>query len=201
MAKVPAMLPAVETAKSRPAVLPTLVIERALKRTAIGVAVASTTLGSPKRAIVATSGFQRGPGSHSTTCSSTQPSTTGMSRIMRGAERERAEQEKGRREPIGEHAPEPVARGKPGQDHADQRAPDEDRAAEERRDDAAGNELEPEQHGTGKKDRGEDARGRPLDPHHSALIAVRLERVAIQPSGSPDDQTSGGAARTRLAML
>ena len=82
MAKVPAMLPAVETAKSRPAVLPTLVIERALKRTAIGVAVASTTLGSPKRAIVATSGFQRGPGSHSTTCSSTQPSTTGMSRII-----------------------------------------------------------------------------------------------------------------------
>ena len=76
------MLPAVETAKSRPAVLPTFVIERALKRTAIGVAVASTTLGSPKRATVATSGFQRGPGSHSTTRSSTQPSTTGMSRIM-----------------------------------------------------------------------------------------------------------------------
>jgi hypothetical protein len=76
------MLPAVETAKSRPAVFPRLVIERPRRRTAIGVAVARTMLGSPKRAIVATSGFQRGPGSHSTTRSSTQPSTTGMSKII-----------------------------------------------------------------------------------------------------------------------
>jgi hypothetical protein len=75
------MLPAVETAKSRPAVLPRLVSDRARRRTAIGVAVARTMLGSAKRAIVATSGFQRGPGSQRTTCSSTQSSMTGIKRI------------------------------------------------------------------------------------------------------------------------
>ena len=65
------MLPAVETANSRPAVEPTLATERARSRTAIGVAVARITLGTPKSAIAANNGFSRGPGSHSTIALST----------------------------------------------------------------------------------------------------------------------------------
>ena len=73
---VPAMLPAVETANSRPAVLPTLTTDRARRRTAIGVAVARITLGSPKSRTAASSGSSRGPGSRSTIASSTGSSTT-----------------------------------------------------------------------------------------------------------------------------
>jgi hypothetical protein len=78
VAKVPTMLPAVESANKRPAVFPRPASERARSRTAIGVAVARITLGTPKRITAATSGFQRGPGSQSTTASSTRSSTAGM---------------------------------------------------------------------------------------------------------------------------
>ena len=64
---VPAIEPAVETAKSRPAVLPRCSSERAFRRTATGEMVPRTTLGTPKRRIVAISGLRRGPGSQATT--------------------------------------------------------------------------------------------------------------------------------------
>ena len=75
---VPAIEPAVEMAKSRPAVRPSFSIERAFKRTATGDTLPRTTLGRPKRRMVAITGFSRGPGSHSTTRSRTQPSTNGI---------------------------------------------------------------------------------------------------------------------------
>ena len=77
---MPAMLPAVEIAKSRPAVRPSLSIDRAASRTAIGETDASTTLIGPKRITAATSGLSRGPGSQATTCSSTHSSTSGIAR-------------------------------------------------------------------------------------------------------------------------
>ena len=75
---VPAMLPAVEIEKRRPATVPRRSSERAARRTAIGETDASTTLIGPKRMIAATSGSSRGPGSQETTCSSTHSSTTGI---------------------------------------------------------------------------------------------------------------------------
>jgi hypothetical protein len=72
------MLPAVETAKRRPAVRPILVTERERRRTAMGVTPAKTTLGIPKRITAATNGFARGPGSHITTQRRTVSSTTGI---------------------------------------------------------------------------------------------------------------------------
>jgi hypothetical protein len=71
------MLPAVESANSRPAVAPTLDTERATSRTAIGVTLASTMLTGPNSATDATSGFARGPGFQSTTARSTVSSTSG----------------------------------------------------------------------------------------------------------------------------
>jgi hypothetical protein len=82
---VPAIEPAVEIAKSRPAVRPRWSSERAFSRTATGETVPRTTLWTPKRRIVATSGFSRGPGSHATTRSSTQPSTNGIASTSRPA--------------------------------------------------------------------------------------------------------------------
>jgi hypothetical protein len=78
VANVPAIEPAVESAKSRPAVRPRFASERARRRTAIGETVPRMTLWRPKRRIVARSGFRRGPGSHSTTRSRIQPSTYGI---------------------------------------------------------------------------------------------------------------------------
>jgi len=75
---VPAIEPAVETAKSRPAIRPTLETALATSRTAIGVTPASTTLGGPKRTIEATSGFSRGPGSQDTIQRSTGSSANGI---------------------------------------------------------------------------------------------------------------------------
>ena len=71
VANVPAIEPAVEIAKRRPAVRPRLSSERAFNRTAIGETVPSRTLWTPKRQIVASSGLSRGPGSHATIHSST----------------------------------------------------------------------------------------------------------------------------------
>ena len=78
VANVPAIEPAVEIAKSRPAVRPSSSSECAFSRTAIGETVPRITLWAPKRKIVASSGLSRGPGSHSTRCSSTQSSTKGI---------------------------------------------------------------------------------------------------------------------------
>ncbi len=78
VAKVPAMLPAVESENSRPAVRPSRSSERAARRTAIGETEARTTLIGPNRATAATSGSSRGPGSHETTRSSTHWSTSGI---------------------------------------------------------------------------------------------------------------------------
>ena len=75
---VPAIDPAVETANSRPAVLPRFSIERAFRRTATGDTLPRTTLGNPKRRMVAITGFNRGPGSQATTRSRIQPSTNGI---------------------------------------------------------------------------------------------------------------------------
>ncbi len=76
---VPAMLPAVEIAYRRPAVRPAVSTERTARRIAIGETDASTTLAGPKRMIAVTSGLARGPGSHSTTHSSTGSSMIGTS--------------------------------------------------------------------------------------------------------------------------
>ena len=76
--RVPAMLPAVETEKSRPAVRPTRASERARRRTAIGVTQAMRTLIGPKRTTAASSGSRRGPASQPTTVSSTASSTSGI---------------------------------------------------------------------------------------------------------------------------
>ncbi len=78
VANVPTMLPTVETAKSRPAVRPSVATSRVEIRTAIGVTDASTTLIGPKSTIAATSGFRRAPGSQSTTHWSTRSSTYGI---------------------------------------------------------------------------------------------------------------------------
>jgi hypothetical protein len=78
VAKVPAIEPAVEIANSRPAVWPSVVSERARRRTAIGATPARTRLGAPKSAIAASSGLRRGPGSHSTIASNTGSSSTGI---------------------------------------------------------------------------------------------------------------------------
>ena len=67
VANVPAIEPAVETAKSLPAVRPRRSSEWASSLTAIGETVPSTTDGGPKMAIVATTGFIRGPGFQATT--------------------------------------------------------------------------------------------------------------------------------------
>ena len=78
VANVPAIEPAVEIAKSRPAVRPISSSECAFSRTAIGETVPRITLWAPKRKIVARSGFSRGPGSQATSLSSTQSSTKGI---------------------------------------------------------------------------------------------------------------------------
>ena len=78
VASVPAMLPAVETEKSRPAVRPTRASDRARRRTAIGVTHAIATLIGPKRITDATSGLRRGPASQPTTASRTASSTNGI---------------------------------------------------------------------------------------------------------------------------
>ncbi len=85
VASVPKMLPAVEMEKRRPAVRPTRVSDWARRRTAIGVTPAMRTLGRPKSAIAAISGFSRGPGSQDTTASSTGSSMIGMRRIVSAA--------------------------------------------------------------------------------------------------------------------
>ena len=77
VAKVPTMLPAVEMAKRRPAIVPSRSIERAASRTATGVADARTTLAGPNRIVAASSGSSRGPASHETTRSTTRSSRTG----------------------------------------------------------------------------------------------------------------------------
>ena len=75
---VPAMLPAVDTENSRPAVRPTRASERARRRTAIGVTQAMRTLIGPKRITAARSGSSRGPTSQPTTASRTASSTSGI---------------------------------------------------------------------------------------------------------------------------
>jgi hypothetical protein len=77
VANVPAMLPAVEIEKRRPAVRPRCASDLARKRTAIGVTPARRMLGAPKRTTAASSGSRRGPGSQLTTASSTGSSTNG----------------------------------------------------------------------------------------------------------------------------
>ena len=86
VANVPAIEPAVEIAKRRPAVRPSSSSECAFSRTAIGETVPRMTLCAPKRKIVARSGFRRGPGSHSTRWSSTQSSTKGIASTSSEAE-------------------------------------------------------------------------------------------------------------------
>jgi hypothetical protein len=75
---VPAMLPAVESANSCPAVRPIRPSERACRRTAIGVTAARATLAGPKRPRDARSGCSRGPGSRRTIASSTGSSSKGI---------------------------------------------------------------------------------------------------------------------------
>jgi hypothetical protein len=68
-----------------------------------------------------------------------------------------AEQDDGHEQPrlrnlVGEHAARPVADRQAGQHDSDQGAPHEERAAEERREDAAGRDLHPEQDGARHED-------------------------------------------------
>jgi hypothetical protein len=72
------MLPTVETAKRRPAVRPSVATSSVEMRTAIGVTDARTTLMGPKSRTAATSGFNRAPGSQSTTHWSTRSSKYGI---------------------------------------------------------------------------------------------------------------------------
>ena len=173
VAKVPAIEPAVEIAKRRPAVRPRWSSERARSLTAIGETVPRTTAGAPKRTIVASSGFSRGPGSSSTTRSSTQPSTNGIASTRRAASAEHAHEERRRRLAVGRDPAQPVAEREPGEDDSDQRAPDVERAAEERREHAARGDLQPEEDRAGDEDRDPD-RGRAplLGPHSPRLQAV-----------------------------
>jgi hypothetical protein len=83
VANVPTMLPTVETAKSRPAVRPSVATSSAAIRTAMGVTAARTTLIGPKRIDAATRGFRRAPGSQSTTKRRTRPSSYGIASTSR----------------------------------------------------------------------------------------------------------------------
>ena len=64
-----------------------------------------------------------------------------------GAESDRADQQVRRRPTVGERPAGGVADREPGEDDADQRAPDVERAAEGRREHAARGDLDSEQHG------------------------------------------------------
>ena len=86
---------------------------------------------------------------------------------------------------VREHASDPVPDRQPGEDDADQRTPDEDRAAEEGRQHAAGDELEPEQH------RARQEHGR-ADPDCRALEAARAITPRPRAAG-----TSGGSSAAR----
>ena len=60
---------------------------------------------APKRRIVATSGFSRGPGSQSTTRCSTQPSTNGIASTSSAAVPSSADEQPRRRIPVGDRRP------------------------------------------------------------------------------------------------
>ena len=75
---VPAMLPAVEIAKVRPAVRPTRGSARTCRRTAIGPTAESSTLIGPNRSTAQSTGSSRGPGSQRSTHSITGRSRSGI---------------------------------------------------------------------------------------------------------------------------
>ena len=76
------------------------------------------------------------------------------------AERDRPHEQLGPREPVGEHTAGPVADREAAEYDPDQRAPDEERVAEERREDTARGDLDAEKHGSGQEDGDGDRDGR-----------------------------------------
>ena len=140
------MLPNVETANSRPAVRPSVSTDFAAIRTATGVTAASTTLIGPNSRTAATSGFQARAG-----VPLDHPAQDAIVRERdreheQRTERHHAEQEAHRRPAVRQRAADPVADREAGEHDADQRAPDVERVAEERREHAAGRDLHAEQH-------------------------------------------------------
>ena len=145
------------------------------RRTATGVTAARTTLSGPKSATAATSGFRRGPGSQETIASSTTASRSGTARTAKAPSPITPRRRPGGREPVGEHAARPVADREPGQDDADEGAPDEERVPEVRREDAARRDLDPEEDGAREEDGGAD--GERLGPLAANGALARPDRA------------------------
>ncbi len=187
MPSVPAIEPAVERAKSRPAVRPSVPSERARIRIAMGLTAARMTLGTPKSATDATSGLRRGPGSQATTASSSGSSRSGIASTASPPSSEHADEAARRRGPVGQSSSRPVADGEPGEHDADQRAPDKQRVAEERRHHAARRDLDAEEH------RARHEHGHADDP--AAGRAARRRRGAEAALGRGRAAVAAGADR------
>ena len=131
-------------------------------------------LSGANRTIAVSSGFSRGPGSQATIRSITQLVEDRHEQHEHRAEREHADEEIRRRKAIGEHAADPVADRQAGEHDADQRPPHVERAAEGRREHAAGDDLDTEQHCAGEEYG--DAEGEPT-PVESLALARHLQEV------------------------
>ena len=178
VANVPAMLPAVEIANSRPAVRPSRSSDRAASRTAIGETEASTTLIGPKsddrrdERVEPRAGI---PGDDLLE----HPLVDERDRQHeRSAECDRADEQVRRRPPVGERAAGPVADRETGEDDADERAPDVEGAAERRGKHAARGDLDTEEGRAGEEDGGADRE--PVDPAPT-LHRYRLDVVDAHP--------------------
>ena len=140
---------------------------------------------------MASSGFRRGPGSHSTTLLQDPAVHVRDREHEQGAETPSiADEQAQRRIAVGDDAAEPVAGREPREDDADQRAPDVERVAERGREHAAGGDLEPEQGGAGEEDGDADRDRAALLAAASALDGSRT-RTASTPARSSSSICAG----------
>ena len=100
-----------------------------------------------------------------------------------GPERDRADEEVRRRPAVGEDAARPVPDRKPREDDADERSPDVERAAERRRQDAAGGDLDPEERSAREEDGG--AESERVDGRSAALHPLKGRCDRRAPNGDP----------------
>ena len=171
---------------------------------------------------MAITGFSRGPGSHATTRSS-DPAVDERDREheQRGRTEQPDEQTR-RRIPVGHDAAEPVSGREACEHDPDQRAPDVEGVAEERRQHAARRDLEPEQHAAGDEDgdtdreraaltressrgaRGQGRRRRLRAPARSSCswVTSPTSAIASLPAGRSESRSStcsSGSSTSRAA--
>ena len=128
-------------------------------------------LGAPKRRSSRSSGFSRGPGSHSTIASRTQVVEDRDRKHTASAEAQTADEQPRCRVAVGDRSAGPVADREAGENDADQRAPDEERIAEERREHAARRDFHPEDHCAGNEHGAGQRKAVPPNRHGDPLYS------------------------------